>query len=56
MMMVAVAASLASTSVHAAQPVDFVREIRPILSAKCVACHGPEEQAGELRGTAVPML
>ncbi|MGC3971378.1 MAG: DUF1553 domain-containing protein [Pirellulales bacterium] len=29
--------------------VDFVRDIRPLLSAKCVACHGPEEQAGALR-------
>ncbi len=46
---ITVAASFAATSLQAAAPVDFVREIRPILSAKCVACHGPEEQAGELR-------
>lgn len=42
-------ATFSTSAAPAAQPVDFVREIRPILSAKCVACHGPEEQAGELR-------
>src|SRR3954454_6830664 len=27
----------------AEQPIDFNREIRPILSNKCYACHGPDD-------------
>jgi len=30
-------------------PVDFVRDIQPILIGKCYKCHGPEEQQGSLR-------
>jgi hypothetical protein len=35
----------------AAEPVDFQRDIRPLLSAKCFVCHGPsaEGRGGELR-------
>ncbi|MFN3652789.1 MAG: PSD1 and planctomycete cytochrome C domain-containing protein [Armatimonadota bacterium] len=33
----------------AARKVDFVRDIRPILNAKCVACHGPAKLMGGLR-------
>ncbi len=29
--------------------VDFVRDIQPLLAAKCLACHGPDEQQGYLR-------
>ncbi|NBX34631.1 hypothetical protein EBR16_04635, partial [bacterium] len=29
--------------------VDFVREVRPILEAKCQKCHGPEKQKGGYR-------
>jgi hypothetical protein len=28
-----------------AAPVDFQREVRPLLSKRCVACHGPDEHA-----------
>lgn len=30
-------------------PVDFVRDVQPILTGKCIRCHGPEEREGQLR-------
>ena len=30
-------------------PVSFVADVRPLLEAKCVSCHGPEKQEGNLR-------
>ena len=38
------ASILPALSLDADQPpVDFNREIRPVLSDKCYACHGPNE-------------
>jgi hypothetical protein len=33
----------------APRPVDFSREVRPILSAYCLQCHGPDERARKAR-------
>src|SRR6187401_922670 len=33
----------------AAGPVDFERDIRPVLEAKCARCHGPEKQRSGFR-------
>ena len=33
----------------AATPVDFVRDIEPLLTRNCYSCHGPERQKADLR-------
>src|SRR4051812_31409430 len=33
----------------AARKIDFVRDVRPILSSRCYECHGEKKQKGELR-------
>ncbi|HKQ75216.1 MAG TPA: PSD1 and planctomycete cytochrome C domain-containing protein [Blastocatellia bacterium] len=40
----ALAASMASMVFSAAEPVRFGRDVLPILSANCFACHGPDEK------------
>ena len=32
-----------------AAPVDFVKDVQPILKEKCTACHGEQQQLGRLR-------
>src|SRR5262245_52855698 len=38
---------MTGASVHSAP--DFSRDVRPILEAHCLKCHGPEKQKGGLR-------
>src|SRR4051812_18115909 len=37
------------TPLHAAGPVDYLRDVKPILSARCYGCHGAVRQKGGLR-------
>jgi len=44
----AIAVAHADASVHAsasARAVDFDREVRPVLAARCYACHGPDAES-----------
>src|SRR5262245_3865841 len=44
LLLVAPVASTASVVFSAAEPVRFGRDVLPILSANCFACHGPDEK------------
>ncbi|NBW87687.1 MAG: hypothetical protein EBR23_12910, partial [Planctomycetia bacterium] len=39
-----VAALAVTCGVAAAAPVDFNRDVRPLLSDRCFACHGPDHE------------
>jgi formylglycine-generating enzyme required for sulfatase activity len=43
---VALAGALSAT---AAEKIDFLLEVKPILESTCVSCHGPEKPKGDLR-------
>ena len=42
--LLATVALFAFASVTAAAPVDYNRDIRPLLATQCYACHGPDEK------------
>lgn len=44
---IAVCCCLLGAETFAASPVEFNRDVRPILSDKCFACHGPDEKTRE---------
>ncbi len=39
--------TLLSAVTYADEPVDYIRDIRPILSNNCYACHGPDAESRE---------
>ncbi|MDA1232388.1 MAG: hypothetical protein O2856_16570, partial [Planctomycetota bacterium] len=43
--------AMADDTVANSRPVDFAREILPILSDKCFICHGPDSHAQVEAGT-----
>jgi len=38
--------TFAADAAAQAQPIDFQREVWPLLEARCISCHGPEKQKG----------
>jgi hypothetical protein len=40
---------LCGGSLPAAEPVDYLRDVKPVLTARCYACHGGLQQKSELR-------
>jgi len=48
--------SYASTRAGAGDAVDYARDIKPILKAKCYSCHGALKQEGNLRLDTVPLM
>src|SRR5437016_4260465 len=43
------ACPLAAKAAPAAGPVDYLRDVKPILSARCYSCHGALRQKSRLR-------
>jgi mono/diheme cytochrome c family protein len=44
-----IAVAGAAARLTAAEKVDFVKDIQPVLQQNCIKCHGPEKQKGKLR-------
>src|SRR5438270_4544092 len=48
--------SLTTTGARAAEPVDYVRDVKPVLKANCFACHGALKQEAGLRLDAATLI
>ena len=53
---IAVGFALATTLSAATAPVDYVRDVKPILAQTCYKCHGPSQQKGGLRADTAAFL
>src|SRR5947199_8340217 len=42
-------AALGVTALEAAEPVDYVRDVKPLLTKQCVSCHGATRPRAGLR-------
>src|SRR4030081_3183804 len=40
---------LTAAPIARAAPIDFDKQIRPLLAEQCLGCHGPEKSKGSLR-------
>ena len=38
------------------EPIDFARDIWPVFQQRCIACHGAEQQEGQLRLDAAAVI
>jgi hypothetical protein len=47
--LITIAIALICGPVRAAEPVDYLRDVKPLLTANCLACHGALQQKGGLR-------
>ena len=45
----AVALVLSGALQGSREPVDFARDVKPILDAHCISCHGPKKHKGDYR-------
>src|SRR5262245_40406063 len=40
---------LLPTMLRAAGPLDYARDVKPVLAERCISCHGPLRQRSDLR-------
>ncbi|WP_414661796.1 PSD1 and planctomycete cytochrome C domain-containing protein [Horticoccus sp. 23ND18S-11] len=52
----AVGAVLATALPAATPPVDYVRDVKPVLKQHCYRCHGPSQQKGGMRADTLAFL
>ena len=40
---------VSAVAVRAAMPLDYDKDVKPVLESRCFKCHGPEKQKAGLR-------
>jgi mono/diheme cytochrome c family protein len=51
-----VLAASAAIAADGDKPVDYARQVQPLLARSCVRCHGPEKQKSDLRVDSIHAL